>query len=152
MTNQTSTRRFRSERGQALLETTLTLPIILLVSVAIFEFGRAYQTWQVLTNAAREGARVSVLPGMTVSNVQSRVKKYMEAGQLSEFNTATIDVNRSAQLPMGAGTVSGSIVTVSYPFKFVVLNPLMQLVVPKSEVGKPITMTAAAQMRNESPF
>ena len=28
----------------------------------IFEFGRAYQTWQVLTNAAREGARVAVLP------------------------------------------------------------------------------------------
>ena len=26
--------------------------------VGIFEFGRAYQTWQVLTNAAREGARI----------------------------------------------------------------------------------------------
>ena len=33
-----------------------------MVAVGIFEFGRAYQTWQVLTNAAREGARVAVLP------------------------------------------------------------------------------------------
>ena len=51
-------RRLRSERGAALLETAITLPIILLVSVAIFEFGRAYQTWQVLTNASREAARL----------------------------------------------------------------------------------------------
>ena len=54
----------RSERGTAILETALTLPLLLLVSVGIFEFGRAYQTWQVITNAAREGARVAVLPNV----------------------------------------------------------------------------------------
>ena len=48
-----------NERGAALLETAVTLPIILMICVGIFEFGRAYQTWQVLTNAAREGARVA---------------------------------------------------------------------------------------------
>ena len=53
-------RRFKNQRGAALLETAITIPLILLVSVAIFEFGRAYQTWQVLTNAAREGARIAV--------------------------------------------------------------------------------------------
>ena len=47
-------------RGAALLEAAITMPIILLISVGIFEFGRAYQTWQVLTNAAREGARLAV--------------------------------------------------------------------------------------------
>ena len=46
-------KRLKGQRGAALLETAITLPIILLVSVSIFEFGRAYQTWQVLTNAAR---------------------------------------------------------------------------------------------------
>ena len=55
-------KRFKNQRGAALIETAITIPIILLVSVAIFEFGRAYQTWQVLTNAAREGARIAVLP------------------------------------------------------------------------------------------
>ena len=50
--------RTNSERGAALLEVALTLPLLLLVAVGIFEFGRAYQTWQVLTNAAREGARL----------------------------------------------------------------------------------------------
>ena len=52
-------RRLRSERGQALIEMALTLPLLLLICVGIFEFGRAYQTWEVLTNAAREGARVA---------------------------------------------------------------------------------------------
>ena len=56
-------RRLCGQRGQALIETALTLPIVLVISVSIFEFGRALQVWQLLTNAAREGARVAVLPG-----------------------------------------------------------------------------------------
>ena len=55
-------RKWRSEKGVALVEAAMTIPLLLLVSVGIFEFGRAYQTWQVLTNAAREGARIAVLP------------------------------------------------------------------------------------------
>ena len=47
----------RNERGAALIESGDHLPIVLMIAVGIFEFGRAYQTWQVLTNAAREGAR-----------------------------------------------------------------------------------------------
>ena len=50
-------RNWRSEKGAALVEAAVTIPLLLLVSVGIFEFGRAYQTWQVITNAAREGAR-----------------------------------------------------------------------------------------------
>ena len=36
--------RHKNERGSALLEVALTLPLLLLVAVGIFEFGRAYQT------------------------------------------------------------------------------------------------------------
>src|SRR5438105_4755459 len=61
--------RLASARGTAILETALTLPLLLLVSVSIFEFGRAYQTWQVLTNAAREGARVAVVPNPPAGSV-----------------------------------------------------------------------------------
>ena len=57
--------RVKSERGAALLEAAITIPMLLLISVGIFEFGRAWQTWQVLTNAAREGARLAVLPDPT---------------------------------------------------------------------------------------
>src|SRR6188768_89561 len=92
-----------NERGQALLETALVLPMLLLVAVGIFEFGRAYQTWQILTNAAREGARMAVLPDPTPGIVETRVREYMAAGQLSEYGTATVDVNRSASLTVNGG-------------------------------------------------
>jgi len=143
-------RRLRGERGSALLETALTLPLMLLVSVGIFEFGRAYETWQILTNAAREGARVAVLPGTTVPNVQQRVVDYMTAGQLSNANTATVAVN-AVQISIGAaGNVSASQVVVSYPFSFIVLNPVARLVVGGSSLGSaPITLTTSATMRNE---
>src|SRR5262249_35895893 len=107
------TRRLLSERGTSLLETALTLPLLLLVSVSISGFGRAYQTWQVLTNAAREGARVAVLPNEKPSDVQSRVLAYMQAGQLPNANQATITVNQNATISIGAAqTAAASIVTV----------------------------------------
>lgn len=150
MSKTTLFRRLRGERGSALLETALTLPLMLLVSVGIFEFGRAYETWQILTNAAREGARVAVLPGTTVPNVQQRVVDYMTAGQLANANTATVAVN-AVQISIGAaGNVSASQVVVSYPFSFIVLNPVARLVVGGSSLGSaPITLTTSATMRNE---
>ncbi len=138
------------ERGQALLETAIALPLVLLVSAGIFEFGRAYQTWQVLTNAAREGARVAILPGSTASDVQSRVQTALNAGQLSNASTATVGVDQNATVSIGATTAGASVVTINYPFSFMVLNPVVNLVVNGSTVGAPLTMVATAQMRNEA--
>jgi Flp pilus assembly protein TadG len=138
------------ERGQAMIETALVLPIILLISVSIFEFGRAYQTVQVLTNAAREGARLAVLPSSSVADVQSRVSTYMEHGQLPDYASATVAVDQNVTMTVGAGTASASVVTVSYPFSFIDLNPVANLVKRGSVTGKhPLTLTAKAEMRNE---
>jgi Flp pilus assembly protein TadG len=143
-------KRFENERGTALLETALTLPLILLVSVSIFEFGRAFQMEQVLTNAAREGARVAVLPGSTSAQVHSRVVAYLNTGQVPYASTATVVVTPNVPISIGAGTATASKVTVNYPFSFMVLNPVARLVVPGSNVGgAPITMSASAEMRNE---
>ena len=138
-----------------MIEVAMTLPLMLLVSVGIFEFGRAFMCWQVLVNAAREGARIAVLPGAEEENVQARVLAYMEAGHLPgypDFAGTDIDVDPDAEISIGAGTASASVVTVEYPFSFIVLNPIARLVVNEAEVGAaPITMTAVAAMRNESP-
>ena len=71
----------KNERGAALVEAAITIPLILLIPVAIFEFGRAYQTWEVLTNAAREGARVAIISGTTDAEVRSAVNNYMSVGR-----------------------------------------------------------------------
>jgi Flp pilus assembly protein TadG len=142
--------RFASERGQALIETAIALPIVLLVSVSIFEFGRAYQTSQILTNAAREGARVAVLPNATVNDVKTRVTQYLKDGQLGAYGTATIAVDQAQKVVVGASNANASLVTVTYPFSFMVLNPVANLVMTGSPMGKPITLTAKAEMRNEA--
>jgi Flp pilus assembly protein TadG len=138
-------KRLRNQRGAALIETAITIPLVLLVSVSIFEFGRAYQTWQVLTNAAREGARIAVLEAYTDADVTTTVRNYLTSGRLTNASTASITVVRN--VPFGATTASR--VTVNYPFQFIVLNPVARLVRKTSTVGTPLTMQSSALMRNE---
>ena len=143
------THRLRSDRGAAIIETALTLPLVLLVAVGIFEFGRAYQTSQVLTNAAREGARVAVLPNAAASAASTRVTAYLQSGQLSSPSSASITVTM-VSIDIGAGAAApASRVTVRYPFEFMVLQPIARLVARGSTAGAPLTMTASAVMRNE---
>ena len=138
-------KRIKNQRGAALLETAITLPLVLLISVAIFEFGRAYQTWQVLTNAAREGARIAVLPDYTDAQVTTTVRNYLNGGRLTNAGGATINVVRN--VPFGSTTASR--VTVNYPFQFMVIGPVARLVRSTSTVGAPLTMQSSALMRNE---
>jgi Flp pilus assembly protein TadG len=142
------TRLKKNERGAALLETAIIVPIILLISVGIFEFGRAYQTWQVLTNAAREGARIAVIAGTTDAAVRSRVNSYLTGGGLTTLPDAKIVVKRTEAL---TATDTASVIEVNYPFSFMVLNPVVRLIAPGDTTGKdPITMKSSAIMRNES--
>jgi Flp pilus assembly protein TadG len=134
----------KNERGAALIETAITIPIILLIAVSIFEFGRAYQTWQVLTNAAREGARQAILVDKTDADVETAVKNYITTGGLP-LGSTVVNINRT--VPMGTNTASQ--VTVNYPFSFIVLNPVIRLVTPSSTAGAPLTMQSVALMRNE---
>jgi Flp pilus assembly protein TadG len=138
----------KNERGAALLETAIVVPIILLISVGIFEFGRAYQTWQVLTNAAREGARLAVIAGTTDDAVRARVNSYLTGGGLTSLPADKIVVTRDQAL---TGTDTASVIQVNYPFSFMVLNPVVRLVTPGDTLGQgPITMKSSAIMRNEN--
>lgn len=152
MKNRTTDNR-RGERGAALLELAMTLPLLLLVSVGIFEFGRCYQTWQVVTNAAREGARLAVLPSANAGNIEARVRTYMQDGQLTNVAGASVTVDSTGSISIGAANASASVVTVTYPFDFIVLNPVARLIVAGSSLGgSPVTITASSTMRNETQF
>jgi Flp pilus assembly protein TadG len=141
-------KRMRSEKGAALIEAAITVPIILLICVGIFEFGRAYQTMQVLTNAAREGARIAVITASTDAAVTARVRSYMQAGSLPNHATATVTVVRNVTM---TGADTGSSIVIDYPFQFMVLNPVVRLIAPSdTKTGAPITMKSSALMRNES--
>jgi Flp pilus assembly protein TadG len=93
-------RRLRQEEGAQLVEFALVLPLLLFVVLGIAEFGIIFQRYEVVTNAAREGARLAVLPGYDSAAaedaIRARVRAYVQA----------------ARVPITAGTPPASIVAV----------------------------------------
>lgn len=138
------------ERGTAMVEAAICIPLLLVLMVGIFEVGRAYETWQVLTNAAREGARMAVMPSSNPDTTRALVREYMSNGQLTNAATAAVAINGGASINVNGTAVSASVVTVDYPFQFIMLQPVVRLVSPGATVGGPITMRATAVMRNEA--
>ena len=51
----------KNQRGNALIEFALVIPILLLLVMGIIEFGYIFNGYIILTGAAREGARVAVV-------------------------------------------------------------------------------------------
>lgn len=56
-------KRQRASRGQALVEFALILPVFIFLMVAIFDLGHVVWANDALANAAREGARYSIVHG-----------------------------------------------------------------------------------------
>jgi Flp pilus assembly protein TadG len=53
----------RSERGAALVEAAVILPVVILLIFGVVEFSRAYNAKITLTHATREGVRVLAISG-----------------------------------------------------------------------------------------
>ena len=51
----------KNQKGQALIETALIIPLLLLLVMGIFEFGRMMYMKNTLNNAARAGARAAAV-------------------------------------------------------------------------------------------
>ena len=53
--------RRRRQAGQSLVETALVLPILLVILMGIFDFGRAIFAYNAVSNSAREAVRVAIV-------------------------------------------------------------------------------------------
>lgn len=63
-----------NNKGQTIVETAIILPILLILVLGIFEFGRAMYIKNTLNNAARAGARAAVvLPPNSTSSPEGLV-------------------------------------------------------------------------------
>ena len=62
----------RSESGQALVEFAISAVVLVLIFLGVFDLGRAFNSYIVITNAAREGAYYGALHPSETSNIQSR--------------------------------------------------------------------------------
>jgi Flp pilus assembly protein TadG len=75
----------RARAGATTLELAFTLPMFLTLTVGSIEFGRAFMVQQMVTNAAREGARHGVVAGTTADQVKTKVIDYLAAGRIQVF-------------------------------------------------------------------
>jgi len=135
------------EAGQALVEVAIALPILLALLVGIFEFARAYNVQQVITNAAREGAREGVLPPSGKDQSEARAKPRAEA-RLADANIVNYTVDFDCTGSGNCTTGDAVIVTISVNYRFVFIGPILSLFSSGVDPGT-ITLRSTATMRKE---
>ena len=77
----------KKRRGAAVVEFAFVAPVFILLVFGMIEFGRMVMVQQIITNATREGARLSVVDGSTISDVEAAVTNYL--------TTATVTADTS---------------------------------------------------------
>ena len=128
----------RDDTGQALVEFALVMPLLLILVVGVIEFGRGWNAYQVITDAAREGARRVAVTRADAAAVTPVVHNALRS---ASFDPA---LSRVTVLP-GAGTGAPSSVTVDYRYRFTFLGPLLNWAGDRTT----ITLRSTAVMRNE---
>jgi hypothetical protein len=82
----------RRRPGQALLEFALVVPILLILVLGVIDFGRAWHAYQVVTDAAREGARLAVVakdPPASLADVEAAVRDALARRNLPSGGATT---------------------------------------------------------------
>ena len=114
------------QRGTALIEMAIVLPLLTLLLIGIVNMGLMIREHQVLQNAAREGARYSTLQAnrideagdataqaLLLTKIKTRVQRYLAQERITiALSDVTVDQNYT--YPVNASPVTASKVTVSY--------------------------------------
>ncbi len=139
-----------SDRGSELIELAIVLPLLIVVCAGIMDFGFLFQRYEVVTNAAREGARLASLPGgYTDADIQNRVDDYLTSSGLTAAPTPASVVRSSVAVGGTGPTVSMVSVTVAYPSEFTFLGSVLGLI--GGSAYSSINLTASSTMRVEIP-
>jgi hypothetical protein len=137
------------ERGGVLVEFAMVVPILLVIFAGIVDFGLMMQRREVVTNAAREGARIAVLPGYDLVDVQARVNAYLNDGIQAGTSANARTTWALVTLPGVAPPVQMRQVDVELDTRYAILGPVMGLV-GGSNFGT-VTLRARSTMRLEVP-
>jgi len=144
-----------SDAGAELVEYALLAPLLLLILFGMADFGLAFQAYEVVSNAAREGARMGVMACDDGSpncyapiDIQNRVAAFIDASLPSNHATASTSAQCVTVDPGAGGPVFvAERVTVTYTHPFQFIGGVAQLV--GGSFGS-IPMTAIATMRREN--
>ena len=133
----------KKQRGVALVEFALVLPILLMIIFGIIELGIALYDKAVITNASREGARYGIVlhsPKYSDGQISNVATQYTK-NYLMTFGKYVDPVVKVT----GSGGLSGSdlSVEVSYTYRGLGLGAMLSAVIG------PMVLTASTTMKNE---
>jgi Flp pilus assembly protein TadG len=100
----------RDQKGQAMTEFAVALPVVALVLFAILQFGIAFNNYLTLTDAVRRGARVAAVSRQTGTGSSDTVTAVKQAA--SDLNQAQIAVTVNSTWQPGDDVV----VSATYPY------------------------------------
>jgi Flp pilus assembly protein TadG len=141
----------RSRKGQALAEFAIILPVVFLLIAGIIEFGRAWNIKQAVTDAAREGARYTVIVDTrTTGEVESLVRQRLVLANIDTTDPPTVvTISPTAfwKCPAGVAGASGAEMTVQVTttYHMAWVGALMSW----AGAASTIPISSQATMRNE---
>jgi Flp pilus assembly protein TadG len=110
--------RFRDQRGQALAEMGIIIILLVTLSMGVMEFGRAWMVGNMITHAARDGARAAALQPSSnrdasgfiidTSGIQTLVNDEISDVGVTGL-TVAVTYPDTAGTPMVRVTVSGDV-------------------------------------------
>jgi len=137
-------KRRSGERGTMLTELALVMPLLILMLMLVLEGSRVIRTHQILNNAAREGARLSVQQANmgNTGGIITQVINYASQNGVT-LTAANITISQGALIPNGGVSIPASIVTVTYTYTPTFLSVLTYVGLPAS-----FPLLAQAEFRN----
>jgi Flp pilus assembly protein TadG len=143
----------RDQRGQALAEFALVLPLILFFIAGVVEMGRAWNIKQAVTDAAREGARYVVVKDEaipTLADVQSKIEERLALAGVTASTIGFSSADPACSVVADcfhSETGYGKEMTVSVATQFQM--GLMGALLGWAGVPAAIEISTTATMRNE---
>jgi Flp pilus assembly protein TadG len=113
--------RFGPRRGGAVLETALVMGVLIMLSFGTAEYGYFFFVKNILSGAARDGARTAIADTATNTTVLSSISTAMTAANISSNNyTVTLSPSDVSQATPGTAIT----VTISASWGTVGVTPL----------------------------
>lgn len=128
----------KTEKGQAIVEMALILPILIMILFGIVEFGRVLNTYIVMTNLSREAARAGAI-GSADTSINDLVKN---SAADSGFDSTQVSVTISPTSLSKRARGTSVKVTVSYPVD--IIAPVIGEI-----IGDPYIVESQTTMRVE---
>lgn len=125
----------KSQKGQAMVETALTIPLVLMILFGIADFGRIFHAYLTLDHAGREGARLASL-----RNEESAIISKI-TNSIVGLDSTKLDIDM--QLPDMLNQPSGKDATITLTYQINFITPFI------SSLASPITLTDTTVMRVE---